>query len=99
MGQQWDIRLYSGLRSWAKASIAFCYCDKTSDTNNFREEEFILVPGCRGFSPWLAGCTALAMVRQNIMAEGCGRGKLLTCSWLRNREVIGRCQVLPEKWL
>lgn len=35
--------------------LCLCHCDKTPDINNVQEENCILAPGFRGFSPWLFG--------------------------------------------
>jgi hypothetical protein len=56
----------------------FHYYNKIPEKNNFREERFILAHVSRSFSPWFH-CCGLGL-RQNIMKEGHGGGRLLA-SW------------------
>jgi hypothetical protein len=56
-------------------------CGKIPDTDNLKEESFILVHSFSNISPWSVALLAFgSMVRQNIMAEGHHRANLLT-SW------------------
>lgn len=81
-------------------------CDKIPEgKNSVKEEKFILAPGFRNISLWLAGCTAVKPVMRQKRGE---RGKLLTSqqpgskeneirSWgKRSMKVIGPWQPLEN---
>lgn len=59
--------------------VVFCHCDRLYDKNNSVEQRLILAPGFRGYSSWLAGSVVSgSLLRQDIMAKGCGGAELFT---------------------